>query len=49
MVLSSLSLGLETYMQRCGTCNTVLDYDENTKFDKQMLVHICITCGNVLR
>ena len=49
MVLDFFSVGLESYMQRCGNCNSLLNYGTNTKFDRQLLAHICTGCGEVLR
>ena len=49
MVLDFASAGLEGYLQKCGTCNSVLDYGTNTKFDNSLLAHVCVSCGNVLR
>ncbi|MBS3132757.1 hypothetical protein J4470_01330 [Candidatus Woesearchaeota archaeon] len=49
MVLDFISAGLECYLQRCSNCNSVLNYGTNTKFDKELLAHICTTCGQVVR
>ncbi len=49
MVLNFVSAGLESYLQRCNNCKSVLSYGSNTKFDKKLLSHICTGCGEVLR
>ncbi len=49
MVLELLRVGLESYLQRCNSCNSVLYYGSNTKFDKELLSHVCMNCGNILR
>ncbi len=49
MVLEFVRAGLESYLQRCNSCNSVLYYGTNTKFDETLLSHICVNCGNVLR
>ena len=49
MVLEAISAGLENYLQKCNGCNSILDYGTNTKFDSNLLAHICVSCGKILR
>jgi uncharacterized membrane protein len=49
MVLNATGGWLESFMQHCTRCNSVLEYGENTTFDQELSVHICNSCGEALR
>ena len=48
MAMGFMIAGLETFMQRCRGCSSILDYGSNTFFDKKMLVHKCKSCGELV-
>ncbi len=49
MVLDVSGGWINTFMQKCDRCSTMLQYGTNTKFDRELEAHICTSCGEVLR